>query len=346
MARLYSNKWHLAIVGTAILFVLILADILVGGNILSFSETLNAVFGCFSNDTITDRQVVASNIVWSIRGPRVLTAVLTGAILALSGIQMQAVFRNPLADPHIMGVSAGAGTGAAIAAISLPALSFSGAIMTGITMASAAFAGAIISSLIIIYISGKVKGAGVLLIAGVLLGFIFSAITSIIEYSANEETLKLFYSWAAGNFSKAGYSEILLLAVALLVGITLYIVNVRGLDIVLFGDEFAEASGASVNRIRLLAMLGCCIMTGTVTAFCGPIGFLGIVAPHISRAVCKSSVHKNLLIMTMITGASIAVAGDIVAQSFGFVLPVGSTIALIGIPMIAIILLKRNSMPI
>jgi hypothetical protein len=332
----------------AALLLLLLADIVVGGTSLGFAETVKALTGGGAGlDMMSDRQAIALNIVWAIRVPRVAAALLSGALLALSGVQMQAVFRNPLADPHIMGVSAGAGTGAAIAAISIHGLSLSavteaGSFATGMTMASAAFVGAVFSSLIIIYLSGKIRNGGILLIAGVLLGFIFSAITSLIEFSANQESLKLFYSWAAGSFSGCGKTEILLMGAALLAGTVMCIANSQGLDIILFGDEFAESAGASVRRIRLWSMLGCCIMTGAVTAFCGPIGFLGIVSPHIARAVLKTSVHRHVIPMTMLVGASIAVAGDILSQCTGVMLPVGSTIALIGIPIIAVILLGQS----
>lgn len=268
-----------------------------------------------------------------------LTAVLAGASLALAGLQMQGIFRNPLADPHIMGVSAGAGTGAAVATLligtSLPVA------LSGITVVSAAFIGALLTSLVVMLVSSKFHSAATLLIFGVMLGFVFSAITSILEYSANAESLKVFYSWSAGSFIGNGYDGILIIACAFLIGLVLALVNNRGLDVALFGDEYAALAGADPSRIRNISMIGSCLMAGAVTAFCGPIGFVGIVAPHIARAAAGSSVHLKTIPVTIMIGAGLSLVADILSQAFPSPLPVGSTMAIIGIPIMLYILLLK-----
>lgn len=273
---------------------------------------------------------VGGVILWNLRLPRMLTAVIAGASLALAGMQMQALFRNPLADPHIMGVSGGAGLGAAIVAL---ALGTSAAWFSGMSMALAAFAGAFLTSLLIVVLSTRLR-ATTLLILGVMLGFVFSALSSILQYSAGEESLKLFYSWMAGSFSGTRPAELAIMAAALLTGLILAIWNRKGLDIILFGESYASFSGAPLRRIRTLSMLSASLMTGIVTAFCGPLGFVGIVAPHLSRRISGSSAHAKVLPATLATGACLSLAADILANLWPIPLPAGSTLALIGIPFI------------
>lgn len=270
-----------------------------------------------------------------IRLPRMLTAVLAGCSLSLAGLQMQSIFRNPLADPHIMGVSAGAGTGAAIATM------IAGATASGFPIVLSAFLGAMVAFMLIMAVASHIQSTYTLLIIGVMLGFVFSAITSILEYSANEESLKIFYSWSAGSFMGTRPTDILIMLSALAIGIFMAECNSRGLDISLFGDEYAALAGANILKIRNIAMAGSCIMTGAVTAFCGPIGFVGIVAPHIARLAIGSSMHRKVIPATLAVGTCLSLLADIFSQVFATPLPVGSTMAIIGIPLILIILCSK-----
>lgn len=281
-----------------------------------------------------------SVILTKLRIPRLLTAILAGASLSLAGLQMQSVFRNPLADPHIMGVSAGAGTGAAAATLLLGASA--PAFLSGFTIAAAAFAGALLTSVLVMAVSYKIESAGVLLIFGVMLGFVFSAVTSVLQYSANEESLKVFQSWAAGSFTGNRPDEIVMLAIMLLLSLLLAILNRRGLDIILFGDEYAALAGADAKRIRNIAMFGCCLSAGAVTSICGPLGFVGIAGSHIARAITGTSVHRVLIPVSIITGSALAVLADILSQAFPVPLPAGSTMALIGIPVVLAILFGKR----
>ena len=288
----------------------------------------------------TSLTAVDASIFLKLRLPRMLTAALAGASLSLAGLQMQSVFRNPLADPHIMGVSAGAGTGAAAATLllgaSLPAA------LSGLTVAAAAFAGAMLTSLLVVAVAARFQSSATLLIFGVMLGFIFSAVTSILEYSANAESLKVFYSWSSGSFAGGRSGELGVIAGALIIGTILAAWNNKGLDIILFGDEYATLAGADIHRIRNIAMTGSCLMAGAVTAFCGPIGFVGIVSPHIAKVLIGTAVHRKAIPVTMLAGASLSLKADILSQAFPTPLPVGSTMALIGIPVIMFILLKKK----
>ena len=223
--------------GTCILIVLAVIDLLAG-------------------DADADRIVITR-----LRLPRIMTAAIAGGALALSGTQMQSILRNPLADPHIMGISAGAALGAALATMTGT---------TGIPIMLSAFAGAFITAAIILAASAKLRRASTLLILGVMTGFIVNAIISIIHFSSDAESLKHFYSWSAGSFSNSGWSEIAILATVLLLGYILATRNSKGLDIILFGDEFATMAGAPVHKIRFTSILSCCLTTAAVTAFFCP----------------------------------------------------------------------------
>lgn len=303
----------------AAVILLAAVDLCSGGGSLSFTDSI---------------------IFMKLRLPRMLSAVFGGACLALSGLQMQSIFRNPLADPHLMGVSAGAGTGAAIATLiagsSIPVA------LSGLTVAGSAFLGAVLSCVMVTMAASRLRDVTSLLVFGVMLGFVFSAITSILEYSANAENLKVFYSWSAGSFMANRPAEILIMAAALAVGLVLSLTISKRLDITLFGDEYATLVGADPSRTRIIALLGACLMTGAVTAFCGPLGFVGIVSPHLSRTILGTSMHVRTIPCSIILGSGLALAADIISQTAPWPLPVGSTMALIGIPIIIHILITHR----
>ena len=282
-----------------------------------------------------------AQVLLHLRMPRILTALLAGASLALAGAQMQSTLRNPLADPHIMGVSSGAALGAAIATMfGGRAHSILPDMVQNITTAGSAFAGALVTSVIILGASKRFKTASALLIFGVILGYLVNALVSILQFSSDSDSLKMFYSWSAGSFSNCGWNEILILGSILIISLGLATLNVKGLDIILFGDEFAKMSGAPVNKIRNRAILSCCLTTAAVTAFCGPLGFVGIVAPHIARALFKTSAHRIIIPASLLTGAFTALAADILSRISETPLPIASTMAIVGVPVIIYILFK------
>ena len=303
---------RLFITVAAVLAAMLAADILAGGN-------------------------APKEVFCLLRIPRALTSAICGAVLALAGAQMQAIFRNPLADPHIMGVSSGAGLGAAIvtlaggtAAGGSAASATEDGLRTGIaefagnlTIAAAAAAGALLTSLLIIYVSRKVKGTYTLLVFGVLTGFAINAIISALQAWAAPDSLRLYYSWSAGSFIHCGGTEIMIMAAAGAAGLIMALREAKGLDILLFGDSYAALSGADPQKIRWISLAGCCLVTGAATAFCGPVGFVGIVAPHIARRLAGTS-------------------ADLVSQVAAAPLPAGSAMALIGIPFILYIMLKGD----
>ena len=283
-------------------------------------------------DIFMNSQSLNYDILWLVRIPKTLTALIAGAGLALSGIQMQSILRNPLADPHILGITSGASLGAAAAT-----MAGIGALST--TMS--AFLGAGLTAVLIMAASRKLREATTLLIFGVMLGFILNAIISILQYTSNAENLKIFYSWSAGSFSLTRWSDLSIMAGAVILGSIIAGNSHKGLDIILFGEDFAHMTGADTRKIHFKALLSCSIMTGAVTAFCGPIGFLGIVAPHIAKAIFRTSAHKTILPASVLVGSIISIGADILSQLSPTPLPVSSTMAIIGIPIIIYIITRK-----
>ena len=279
--------------------------------------------------------IADADIMKHLRLPRMATALLAGAAMALSGSQMQSIFRNPLADPHIMGISSGAALGAALTTM------YAGAPLGGAPIALSASIGAAGAAAIILYASGRFRNASILLIFGVMLGFIITAIVSILQFSSDAESLKIFYSWSAGSFTNTTWTETAIIAVTLAAGLIIALFNHKGLDLILFGDEFTELSGGTPSNIRLSALLSCSLMTGAVTAFCGPLGFVGIIGPHIAKALLGTSSHKFVLPASLLTGGLIGVCADLISRMTPSPMPVASTMALLGIPVILYIMLKR-----
>lgn len=287
-------------------------------------------------DLLCGAAAADAEVIRLLRLPRAVTAILAGAALALAGSQMQSILRNPLADPHIMGVSSGAALGAALATM----LDGSGA-ASGLTVAGAAFAGAAAAAALIMAMSKRFRSSETLLIFGVMLGFIVNAIVAILQFSTDGESLRTFYSWSAGSFSTSTWPQIGIMAGAVVIGSGIASASHKGLDIILFGDSFAEMAGADINGIRIRAMLSSCILTAAITSFCGPLGFVGIVAPHITRGILGTSAHIKILPASMLTGAVISIGADLISQLAPSPLPTASTMAIIGIPIILYILIKR-----
>lgn len=297
--------------------------------LLTAYDLIRGIFPVFSEDNLIILKIV--------RVPRILTAIIAGGGLAVAGAQMQSILRNPLADPHIMGISSGASLGAAIATLAGGGAALSGG--ASVVMSSIIGAGA--ASMIIMAASIKFRRATTLLVFGVMLSFIVNAVVTALQSGSNAESLKIFHSWSAGTFSTTSGKEIIIMSVALAVGSALAFSNSKGLDIILFGDEFAALSGASPRRIRISALTSCCLLTGTVTAFCGPIGFVGIVAPHIARTFWNTAAHKWVIPGSFISGSAIGIAADLFSQITPAPIPISSTMALTGIPIILYILIKR-----
>jgi iron complex transport system permease protein len=284
--------------------------------------------------------------VFDFRLPKALTAVFTGAALSLSGLQMQTVFRNPLAGPYVLGISAGATLG-----VALFVLGFSSAFAFGIfsstgawSLALVAWAGSFLVMLLILYVSARVNDIMTLLILGILFTSAVTAVVSILQYFSNESMLKAFVIWTMGSLGSVTKSQLMVLAPAIIVGTFLAFLRIKDLNAFLLGEDYARSLGVSIKTSRVIIFLSTSLLAGTITAFCGPIGFIGIAVPHICRVIFKTANHLVLVPAVILTGSIVMLFSDIVSQLPGMqtTLPINSVTALIGIPVIIWMIVKNR----
>lgn len=290
------------------------------------------------------------NIIWKSRFPQTMTALVAGAGLSISGLQMQTVFRNPLAGPSELGISSGASLGVAliillsgsIGGTALSKLGFFGEMAISI----AAIAGAMAVMSIIIAISQRVKGNVILLIIGVMIGYIATAIIGVLKFFSNDEDVRAYVIWGLGSFSKVSGGQVYTFICIMIVLIPLSFLLIKTLNLMLLGEGYARNLGLNIRRTRLYVITCSCIITAMVTAYCGPIVFLGLAVPHLCRAIFVSSDHRILMPAVTLTGASLALLCNLIARMPGFegALPINSVTALIGAPIVISVLFgKRKS---
>lgn len=323
----------LAIVG---LFVL---DLYSGTASISLKEVLLTLVGKGSGNALFE------NILFQFRLPRALTALLAGAALSLCGLQMQTLFRNPLADPYILGISSGSGLGVGVFLMGLSAWGLHSlpSWLTGATTILPAWAGAFLFTALILWASSRLKDNLSLLIFGVMLGSVGSAVISLLQYVSQAEALKNYVLWSMGSFSGTDLSQVGILAGLTLVGIVLSFSNTKNLNVLHLGEQYAISLGLSPKKMRRRILLAVAILAGSTTAFCGPIGFVGIAVPHIARILFRDADHRRLLPATLLTGCCVMLLADCIAQLPGSsgIIPINTVCALLGIPVILMIILKQ-----
>ena len=338
------NKQSLSIyVWLSICLVLLFAGSLVYGAV---SIPLDAVADILmGNGTVKEswRQILLNS-----RLPQAVTALLTGASLAVSGLLLQTLFKNPLAGPSILGISDGANLG--VAAVMLY---FGGTLnmvnslpMSGyLAIVVAAFAGACLILGIIIFFSTKVKSNVMLLIIGIMVGYMASSLISILNYYASTDKVHAFVMWGMGDFSGVSSQQLPFFTTCSLVGLLLSILLIKPLNALLLGEMYAANLGIKVKRTRVLILLCTGILTATATAFCGPISFIGLAVPHIARLLLGSSNHKLLLPVTLLTGSCVALLCNIVMVLPGGngILPLNAVTPLIGAPVIIYVIMNRKN---
>ena len=334
-AARYSLLFSGLLIVLAFLFLL---DIFLGSVSISPSE----IFKAFLNDT----EGTTRTILIRFRLPKAITAVLAGIALSVSGLQMQTLFRNPMAGPYVLGLSSGASLGVAFVILGFTSRIPPEAI-TGIgnwALAAAAWTGAGLVMLLVLMISSKVKNIMTVLILGIMLSAGVSAIVSIMQYFSSETMLKAYVIWTMGSLGNLTASQLNVMLISIVVGIAACLISVKMLNALLLGEDYARSIGLDIKRARFVAIAGTSILAGTVTAFCGPIGFIGIAVPHIARIIFRTSDHRILVPATIITGAAIMLASDIISQVPGSdsVLPVNSVTALIGIPIVIWVILRNQ----
>jgi iron complex transport system permease protein len=291
---------------------------------------------------------IERNIILSSRVPQALTATVAGAGLAVSGLQMQTVFRNPLAGPSVLGISNGASLG--VAFVVLMSGSLGGVALSRLgylgdaAMSVAAIVGALAVMALILYVSQKVKGNVTLLIIGVMIGYLATAIIGVLKFFSAEEDVKAYVVWGLGSFARVSGDQMMLFVLLMTGLLPMSMLLCKTMNILLLGDYYASNLGLNLRRARLLTISSSGILVAIVTAYCGPIMFIGLAVPHLCRALFRTSDHRILMPATMLTGAILALVCNLVARMPGFegALPVNSVTALVGAPIIASVLFRRH----
>lgn len=329
-----SRSRILFILLTALVVVLFAADMMVGSVGISAKDVLAALMG--GGDPVTRKIVI------DIRLMKAIVAILAGAALSVSGLQMQTLFRNPLAGPYVLGVSSGASLGVALFILGAPLLGIRGsAWLSTVGVAGAAWIGAAAILAVVAAVSQRIKDIMVILILGMMASSGVSAIVQILQYMSNEEALKSFVIWTMGSLGDVTTSQLALVAPAIIAGLIISVSVIKPLNLLLLGESYARTMGLNIRRTRSLILLSTTLLAGTVTAFCGPIGFIGLAIPHVARILFCDADHRTLLPAAALTGAVSLLICDIISKIL--VLPVNTITALLGIPIVIWVVIRNKS---
>ena len=311
---------------TALTAVLFCVDLSAG----SVSVPLGQVWAALTGG---DCPGTTARIVLNIRLIKAVVAMFAGAALSVSGLQMQTLFRNPLAGPYVLGISSGASLGVALVVLA--------GVGSSLGMAGAAWAGAAAVLLVIAAVGHRIKDIMVILILGMMFSSGVGAIVQILQYLSREDALKAFVIWTMGSLGDVTVAQLAILVPSVVAGLLLAVICIKPLNLLLFGQEYAVTMGLDIRRSRGLLFLSTTLLAGTVTAFCGPIGFIGLAMPHVTRMLTANSDHRVLVPATMLTGASVMLLCDLLSKFF--TVPVNAITALLGIPIVVWVVLRNKN---
>lgn len=334
---LIRKRFSLIFTGLIVLLIFsFLLDLFLGSVTIKPLDIVKALFGN-SDD-------VSGKILMQFRLPKAITALLVGIALSISGLQMQTLFRNPMAGPYVLGLSSGASLGVAFVIMGFSS-NLSPDAIKGIgnwAIAASSWTGAGIVMILIMIISSRVKNIMTVLILGIMLSSAISSVVSIMQYFSNETMLKTYIIWTMGSLGNLTSSQLKVMTISVTIGILISLFSVKMLNAQLLGEEYARSIGLDIKLSRIVVITGTSILTGTITAFCGPIGFIGIAVPHLARIMFRTSDHKILIPATIFTGAIVMLISDIISQMPGSdnVLPINSVTSLIGIPVVIWVILR------
>ena len=314
------------------LFVL---DLAIGSTSIAIGEVWAALTGGECDEAMRD-------IVLKIRLIKAVMALLAGAALAVSGLQMQTLFRNPLAGPYVLGVSSGASFGVALFLLGAPLLGLAASpTLQLLGTAGAAWIGSGLILMLVMALSRRIKDIMVILILGMMVGSAIGAVVEILQYLSDENALKSVVVWTMGSLGDVTASQLQLVVPTVVVGLMLAIALIKPLNLLLLGENYARTMGLNITRSRRMLFASTTLLAGTVTAFCGPIGFVGLAVPHLARMTFASADHRVLIPASMMTGAVVMLACDIASKSLA--LPINTVTALIGIPIVIFVVIRNRS---
>lgn len=314
----------------AVLFIL---NLFLGSVIIPITEVFKILFG---ENTSGQTE---SLIILNFRLPQAYTALFAGAALAVAGLMMQTLFRNPLADPSILGISSGAGLGVALLLFFTGTASnqvITSDIISHLGINMAAFAGALAILILILFISNKLGNAVSLLIVGIMIAYVAGALVGFVKYLSRKEDVYAYALWGLGSFSNVGKSQLPVFIISISIGLVLSILMMKSLNLLLLGDRYAVNLGLNIKKTTIFIVVITGFLTAVVTAYAGPIAFIGLAVPHLARSLFKTADHKLLLPATMLLGACLALFCNIIARLPGFdgSLPINSVTSLIGAPIV------------
>ena len=322
-----------------VLVVASFGDLLLGTTLIPLDELWAVLVGESTNANYV-------KIITELRLPKIVVAILSGVALSVSGLQMQTLFRNPLAGPYVLGINSGASLGVALFTLAMPMFGLaSGSMIVRLGLTGMAWIGSAVILMLVMSLSRKIKNINTILIIGMMLGSAISAVVGVLQYVGSEASLKAFVVWTMGSLSTVTRGDIAIFAPAVALGLLLSVVAIKSLNMLLLGENNARTMGLNVERSRLILFISTTLLAGSVTAFCGPIGFIGLAMPHLARLTFRTADHRVLLPASMLWGALSMVlcslVADVVAHS-SLVLPVNTITALLGVPIIIFVVVRNR----
>lgn len=336
-----KKRSNILFVALAVMTVaLFVVDLVVGSVAVPLGEVWRALFG------EEGQSEVYATIVRNFRLPKAIMALLAGAALSSVGLQMQTLFRNPLAGPYVLGVSSGASLGVALMLLGLPLLGISGgaSFVQDLGVAGAAWIGAAGVMIIVMAVTARIKNIMTVLILGMMFGSAASALVEVMQYLSPEGALKSYVVWTMGSLGGVTLQQLNIIVPVVVAGLLLSIWLIKPLNILLLGENYARTMGLNIKRIRFGVTLTTVLLAGTITAYCGPIGFIGLAVPHVARMLFREADHKVLVPATMLTGAAMMLLCDVASTlpAGDMTLPINTVSALVGIPIVIIVIVRNR----
>ena len=318
---------------------LAIADMLIGSVAIPVREVVSSLWGGVT-------QADYAHIIYDMRMPKVLVAIFAGMALSASGLLMQTLFRNPLAGPYVLGINSGASFGVALFTLAVPMMAINASWLYDIGVTGVALIGSAAILLMVMALSRRIKSISVILILGMMLGSAISAVVGILQYMGTEESLKAFIVWTMGSLSNVTTAQLYIFVPTVVVGLVLSLVAVKSLNMLLMGESNARTLGLNVRLSRTIIFLATTLLAGTVTAYCGPIGFVGLAMPHLARMTFRTSDHRTLMPAAMLWGGVAmllcCLLSDVIAR-YSVILPVNTLTALLGVPIIIFVVLRNRN---
>jgi iron complex transport system permease protein len=324
-----------------LVLIFFIADLAIGPVSIPLEDLISLLFGKGSGNPAW------RYILFDFRFPKAITAVLAGSALAISGLQMQTLFRNPLAGPDVLGINSGASLGVAVIVMGFGTIYTYDVppVVSSWVQIIASWIGSGLVLLLVMMVSLRIRDIMTILILGFLFGSAASAFVSILQYFSHQATLKAFVVWSMGSLGNITSVQLHALGISLFIGFLLTLVSIRTLNVLLLGENYAKSMGVNIRYTRLLVFLSTSILAGSVTAFCGPLAFIGIIVPHLARMLFKTADHRWLVPASFLLGSIMMLLADLISQRPGSesIFPINSVTAILGIPVVIWIILSNKN---